>query len=136
MAYNRVEVIESKGCSRLFVGISSLRGLHSTGPMSPASSSAASEPIVRGTGPFSGLVICVTGLSKEARKQVMVATERLDGQYSPNLHPQCTHLVVQSFGGRKFEHALKHGPRNGLFIVTLGWFVDSVRRNGEYWYML
>eukprot|EP00268_Persea_americana_P044628 TRINITY_DN4510_c1_g1_i3.p1 TRINITY_DN4510_c1_g1~~TRINITY_DN4510_c1_g1_i3.p1 ORF type:complete len:549 (-),score=83.24 TRINITY_DN4510_c1_g1_i3:401-2047(-) len=129
MAYNRVEVIESKGCSRLFVGISSLRGLHSTGPMSPASSSAASEPIVRGTGPFSGLVICVTGLSKEARKQVMVATERLDGQYSPNLHPQCTHLVVQSFGGRKFEHALKHGPRNGLFIVTLGWFVDSVRRN-------
>lgn len=31
----------------------------------------------------------------EARKQVMVATERLGGQYSPNLHPQCTHLVVQ-----------------------------------------
>lgn len=44
--------------------------------------------------------------------------------------------IVYSFGGRKFEHALKHGPRNGLFIVTLGWFVDSVRRNGEYWYML
>ena len=31
----------------------------------------------------------------EARKQVMDATERLGGQYSPNLHPQCTHLVVQ-----------------------------------------
>ena len=31
----------------------------------------------------------------EARKQVMEATERLGGQYSPNLHPQCTHLVVQ-----------------------------------------
>lgn len=25
----------------------------------------------------------------------MEATERLGGQYSPNLHPQCTHLVVQ-----------------------------------------
>lgn len=23
------------------------------------------------------------------------ATERLGGQYSPHLHPQCTHLVVQ-----------------------------------------
>lgn len=36
-----------------------------------------------------------------------------------------------SFGGRKFEHAAKHGSRNGLFIVTLGWFVDSVRKNGK-----
>lgn len=36
-----------------------------------------------------------------------------------------------SFGGRKFEHALKHGSKNGLFIVTLGWFVDSVKRNGN-----
>lgn len=36
-----------------------------------------------------------------------------------------------SFGGRKFEHALKHGSKNGLFVVTLGWFVDSVKRNGK-----
>lgn len=36
-----------------------------------------------------------------------------------------------SFGGRKFEHALKHGAKNGLFVVTLGWFVDSVRKNGN-----
>jgi hypothetical protein len=36
-----------------------------------------------------------------------------------------------SFGGRKFEHALKHGSKIGLFVVTLGWFVDSVRRNGK-----
>ncbi|ERN04386.1 hypothetical protein AMTR_s00147p00096850 [Amborella trichopoda] len=47
------------------------------------------------SGPFSGLVICVTGLSKEARKQVMAATDKLGGEYSANLHPQCTHLVVQ-----------------------------------------
>lgn len=25
----------------------------------------------------------------------MDATERLGGQYSPHLHPRCTHLVVQ-----------------------------------------
>ncbi|XP_062159473.1 uncharacterized protein LOC133866838 [Alnus glutinosa] len=130
----KVEVVSSKGCSRLFLGLSSplssFRGLQPFDPMSPASSSARSDPVaVRSSGPFAGLVICVTGLSKEARKQVMEATERLGGQYSPNLHPQCTHLVVQSFGGRKFEHALKHGSKNSLFIVALGWFVDSVRRN-------
>ncbi|XP_015572977.1 uncharacterized protein LOC8258608 isoform X1 [Ricinus communis] len=130
----KVEVINSKGCSRLFVGLSSsipsFRGLQSFEPMSPTTASIGSEAVlVRSTGPFSGLVICVTGLSREARKQVMEATERLGGRYSPNLHPHCTHLVVQSFGGRKFEHALKHGSKNGLFVVTIGWFVDSVRRN-------
>lgn len=124
---NRVEVVNRKGCSKLFIGSSpSFEPM----PLSPVASSLGSEPVtVRSTGPFSALVICVTGLSKEARKQVMEATERLGGQYSPSLHPQCTHLVVQSISGRKFEHALKHGSRNGLFIVTLGWFVDSVKRN-------
>ncbi|MED6203663.1 hypothetical protein PIB30_001359 [Stylosanthes scabra] len=101
------------------------RGLQPLTPMS----SVPSSPHVRSDAPFAGLVICVTGLSKEARNQVMEATERLGGQYSPNLHPQCTHLVVQSSAGRKFEHALKHGAKNGLFVVTLGWFVDSVRKN-------
>ncbi|KAJ0031660.1 hypothetical protein Pint_13639 [Pistacia integerrima] len=98
----RVEVISSKGCSRLFVGLSpslpsfkSVQSFEAT--MSPASSSIGSESLLhlRSNAPFSGLVICVTGLSKEARNQVMEATERLGGQYSPDLHPQCTHLVVQ-----------------------------------------
>ncbi|KAM5565344.1 hypothetical protein ABKV19_019395 [Rosa sericea] len=128
-----VEVIKSKGCSRLSGGLSSplpsFKVQKTFGPMSPAANSIGSETVVRSNAPFSGLVICVTGLSKEARKQVMEASERLGGQYSPHLHPQCTHLVVQSFGGRKFEHALKHGSRNGLSIVTIGWFVDSVRKN-------
>ncbi|KAK8581888.1 hypothetical protein V6N13_144882 [Hibiscus sabdariffa] len=131
---NKVEVINSKGCSRLFVGFSSsvpsFRSFQSLEPMSPAPTSLGSQPLTdRSPAPFSGLVICVTGLSKEARKQVMEATERLGGQYSTSLHPQCTHLVVQSFSGRKFEHALKHGSRNGLFLVKLGWFVDSVKKN-------
>ncbi|GAV80702.1 PTCB-BRCT domain-containing protein [Cephalotus follicularis] len=130
----RVEVIDSKGCSKpsMFRGLQqkkgrpSLRSLDSV--MSPSSSSA-SDSLLPLTPPFSGLVICVTGLSKEARKQVMEATERLGGHYSPHLHPHCTHLVVQSFSGRKFEHALQHGSRNGLFVVSLGWFVDSARKN-------
>ncbi|CAN6224578.1 unnamed protein product [Urochloa humidicola] len=103
-----------------------------------STASVASSSVSRGgaaittaaaDGPFSALVICVTGLSKVARAQVKEAAERLGGEYSGSLHPKCTHLVVQNFAGRKFEHALKHGPRNGLFVVTLGWFVDCVRRN-------
>ncbi|KAG8375455.1 hypothetical protein BUALT_Bualt10G0101700 [Buddleja alternifolia] len=184
----RVEVINGKGCSRLFLEFSSsFRGIPSFSleHLSPASPvSAASESpvkIVKSNGPFSGLVICVTGLSKETRKQVKEATERLGGQYSPHLHPRCTHLVVQiSFScdvilfitlmlirlnelplikiiwmliylvkpirltlwkhdkysliqnnlhGHKYDHALKHGPTNGLLLVTIGWFVDSVKRN-------
>ncbi|BBG95036.1 hypothetical protein Prudu_003475 [Prunus dulcis] len=129
----QVEVVKSNGCSRLSVGLSSplpsFKALQPFAPASPASSSIGSEPVVRSGAPFAGLVICVTGLSKEARKQVKEATERLGGQYSPHLHPQCTHLVCNSFGGRKFEHALKHGLKNGLSIVTIGWFVDSVRKN-------
>lgn len=37
--------------------------------------------------------------------------------------------LVYSFNGRKFEHAMRHGFKNGLYVVTLGWFIDSVRRN-------
>ena len=64
-----VEVIKSKGCSRLLVGISSplnsFKGLQPVEPMSPASSSIGSDRVlVRSAGPFNGLVICVTGLSK------------------------------------------------------------------------
>ncbi|KAM2969076.1 hypothetical protein FF2_016233 [Malus domestica] len=147
-----VEVVKSHGCSRLSVGLPSQspssKALQPFEPASPAASPIGSEAVARsGGGPFAGLVICVTGLSKEARKQVKEATERLGGQYSSQLHPQCTHLVVQislifeiivlcfvlflfySFGGHKFEHALKHGSKNGLSIVTIGWFVDSVRKN-------
>ncbi|KAL6846208.1 hypothetical protein ACP4OV_023656 [Aristida adscensionis] len=128
-----VEVVASRGCARL-----ALPGMHQPSSAASVASSSASRgaagagACARADGPFAGLVICVTGLSKEARTQVKEATERLGGEYSGSLHPKCTHLVVQqqhSFAGRKFEHALKHGPRNGLFVVTLGWFVDCVRRS-------
>ncbi|KAJ7257476.1 hypothetical protein O6H91_01G077700 [Diphasiastrum complanatum] len=80
-------------------------------------------------GPFAGITLCVTGLSKDAREQVKFATERLGGTYSPDLHPQCTHLVVQNFSGRKLEHALKHGMNRGLYVVTLSWFLNSAKLN-------
>ncbi|GAB2270656.1 hypothetical protein Dimus_005533 [Dionaea muscipula] len=100
-------------------------------PPSSSSSPVAAQraDLAASRGAFHGLVICVTGLSKERRKQVMEVTERLGGQYSLSLNPLCTHLVVESFTGRKLQHALKHGINGGIFLVTLGWFVDSVKAN-------
>ncbi|KAI3867862.1 hypothetical protein MKX03_031321, partial [Papaver bracteatum] len=62
-----VEVVSSKGCSKLIVDFSSsldaLRNLKLIESMSSLPSPAASE-CGGGGGPFTGLVICVTGLSK------------------------------------------------------------------------
>ncbi|KAL8191572.1 hypothetical protein R6Q57_028303 [Mikania cordata] len=129
----RMKVITTKGCSKMYADVSCTVGSDSFKGFQPPRSSTSNSP-------FSGLVISVPGLSKEARKQVMDATERLGGQFSPHYHPQCTHLVVQiSFSilnlififslELKSEHVSKHGAKDGIFIVTLGWFVDSVRRN-------
>ncbi|XP_024540276.1 uncharacterized protein LOC9634765 [Selaginella moellendorffii] len=120
MTKERGHVVHSGGCRSLqFVpGLSS---------PSPAVYRVPRTPLANG--PFRGLIICVTGLSKEVRAQVQDATERMGGVYSPDLHPQCTHLVVQSFVGRKFEHALKHGVKRGLFVVTLAWFINSAKLN-------
>jgi hypothetical protein len=76
-----VGLIDSKGCSKLFPVLQSP-------PLTTTSMSQSN-------GPFSSLVICVTGLSKDARKQVKEATERLGGEYTPHLHQRCTPLVVQ-----------------------------------------
>ncbi|KAL3500348.1 hypothetical protein ACH5RR_039441 [Cinchona calisaya] len=124
----KVEVINSKGCSRLFAEMStsfpSVRGhgfqssvMEPVSPVSIASGVDESGSENRPRGPFSGLVICVTGLSKDIL---------LDFSFLVCL--MC-HSILLCFSGRKFEHGLKHGSKLGLSVVTLGWFVDSVRRN-------
>ena len=69
MGGGTVDVVSSKGCSRLLFGfsspLSSLGGLQQLDSMSLASSSSRSESVKASLiGPFTGLVICVTGLSK------------------------------------------------------------------------
>lgn len=68
MTGGSVEVVSSKGCSRLFVGSStflpSASSLRFMSMMSPASSSLSEPTVPLVNGPFAGLVICVTGLSK------------------------------------------------------------------------
>lgn len=99
------------------------------GAAAPAAPAAATA--TAGAGPFAGLVVCVTGLSKAARRQVLEATEAMGGAYSPELHLRCTHLVVHICAGHKFEHALKHGVRRGLYVVTVAWFVNCARQHAR-----
>lgn len=79
----KVEVISSKGCSRLFAEIStsipSFRGhglqsyaMESSSPVLTASAIDQSAGENRSRGPFSGLVICVTGLSKGTTISMLV----------------------------------------------------------------
>ncbi|CAE6074980.1 unnamed protein product [Arabidopsis arenosa] len=85
----RAEVIDTKRCSKLRVELTpSLRGSRISEPFSPATTNTSSrfQPPVRSDGPFSGLIICVTGLSKEARKQVKEATERLGVKLSESFY--------------------------------------------------
>uniref|UniRef100_A0A7N2KUB7 Uncharacterized protein n=1 Tax=Quercus lobata TaxID=97700 RepID=A0A7N2KUB7_QUELO len=89
----KVEVVESKGCSKLLIGLStpmsSMRSLHPFEPMSPASSSLASETFTARSGaPFAGLVICVTGLSKANWPLTMF-------RYMKSCHSEKSKLIVK-----------------------------------------
>ncbi|KAI5072324.1 hypothetical protein GOP47_0012430 [Adiantum capillus-veneris] len=108
---SRAHVVLSVGCLKVAHALPSAPHFSGSRTASPLSTSDAASSIARG--PFHGLIICVTGLSKDARKQVQEATMRMGGHFS----------------GRKYEHALKHGLKRGLFVVTLAWFVNCVKQN-------
>uniref|UniRef100_A0A7N0U887 BRCT domain-containing protein n=2 Tax=Kalanchoe fedtschenkoi TaxID=63787 RepID=A0A7N0U887_KALFE len=126
-----VEVVSSRGCTALLTeAASSFRKNNiNLQQRQPLGRDDDQLDVFRQSLPFAGLVICVTGLSKETRKQVKDATQKLGGVYSPNLHPHCTHLVLQSAVGLKLGVLLKHASMaRDIYLVTIGWFVDSVRR--------
>lgn len=62
MACGNVEVVDPKGCSRLVIGLSS--GISAIGSRRFAEPMSSASAVRHPAGPFSGLVICVTGLSK------------------------------------------------------------------------
>lgn len=66
----RAEVIDSKRCSKLRAFTPSR---HLSLASQPASPAATTSSRFRSDGPFSGLVICVTGLSKGAFSHLIVA---------------------------------------------------------------
>lgn len=82
---------------------------------------------------FYWLAHCLVSLRMDARKCIffrvlLLASDRLISKLTLVALPLND---LYSFCGHKFEHALKHGPANGLFLVSISWFVDSVKRNGN-----
>ncbi|XP_017241965.2 uncharacterized protein LOC108214466 [Daucus carota subsp. sativus] len=75
--------------------------------------------------PFSGLIICVTKVPADERKEMEKLVNQNGGTYSPELNKKCTHLVCDAPEGDKFKVAKKWGH---VHIVTRKWFDQSVSR--------
>ncbi|VDK50739.1 unnamed protein product, partial [Dibothriocephalus latus] len=74
---------------------------------------------------FSHLVICVSGLSLEERKEVSKIVSVNGGRYSGEMKVgETTHLLVKSAGGVKYNFAKKWKIR----IVSVRWLTDSVSK--------
>ncbi|BHF61715.1 DNA topoisomerase 2-binding protein 1 [Sparganum proliferum] len=74
---------------------------------------------------FSHLVICVSGLSLEERKEVSKIVSANGGRYSGEMKVgETTHLLVKCAGGVKYNFAKKWKIR----IVSVRWLTDSVSK--------
>ncbi|CAH8842529.1 unnamed protein product [Trichobilharzia szidati] len=74
---------------------------------------------------FSQLVICVSGLSVEERKEVADLVTKHGGSYSGVMKiGETTHLITQQASGTKYVHAKKWK----IQIINIQWLIDSVSR--------
>ncbi|OON14363.1 BRCA1 protein [Opisthorchis viverrini] len=74
---------------------------------------------------FSQLVICVSGLSAEERKEVSDLVLKHGGRYSGVMKVgETTHLIIKQPVGLKYSHAKKWK----IQTVSLRWLVDSVNK--------
>ncbi|XP_022099813.1 DNA topoisomerase 2-binding protein 1-like isoform X2 [Acanthaster planci] len=72
---------------------------------------------------FRGCVICVTGLESDERRDIRILTDENGGQYSGEMKfNECTHLIVNSPRGPKYEFAKKWK----IHCITSRWFFDSI----------
>ncbi|XP_045806008.1 DNA topoisomerase 2-binding protein 1-A isoform X2 [Trifolium pratense] len=75
--------------------------------------------------PFSGLKICVTGISADKRKEMEKLILQNGGKYSAELTKNCTHLICDAPEGDKYKVAKRWGH---IHIVTIKWFDQSIAR--------
>ncbi|XP_067686474.1 DNA topoisomerase 2-binding protein 1-like [Haliotis asinina] len=74
---------------------------------------------------FSGLVVTVSGLDQDERKEVKKTIEAEGGKYTGEMKmKECTHLIVKEAKGQKYEHASKWK----IHIVRPRWLYDSVEK--------
>ncbi|XP_031281662.1 DNA topoisomerase 2-binding protein 1-A isoform X3 [Pistacia vera] len=75
--------------------------------------------------PFSGLMICVTRIPADKRKEIEKLIIQNGGKYSPELTKKCTHLICDAPEGDKYKVAQRWGH---IHIVNRKWFDQSVAR--------
>ncbi|KAF8565430.1 hypothetical protein P879_06977 [Paragonimus westermani] len=74
---------------------------------------------------LSQLVICVSGLSAEERKEVSDLVLKHGGRYSGMMKVgETTHLIIKQAVGLKYSHAKKWK----IQIVSVRWLIDSVNK--------
>ncbi|CAH8530359.1 unnamed protein product [Heterobilharzia americana] len=74
---------------------------------------------------FSQLVICVSGLSVEERKEVSDLVSKHGGSYSGIMKVgETTHLITHQASGTKYVHAKKWK----IQIINIQWLIDSVNK--------
>ncbi|TPP62055.1 hypothetical protein FGIG_11559 [Fasciola gigantica] len=74
---------------------------------------------------FAQLVICVSGLSAEERKEVSDLVVKHGGRYSGMMKVgETTHLIIKHPSGLKYAHAKKWK----IQIVSVNWLTDSVSK--------
>ncbi|XP_065847986.1 uncharacterized protein [Euphorbia lathyris] len=75
--------------------------------------------------PFCGLVICVTRIPADERKEIEKIITQNGGKYSAELTKTCTHLICDAPEGDKYKVARRWGH---IHIVTQKWFQQSIAR--------
>ncbi|XP_021718189.1 DNA topoisomerase 2-binding protein 1-A-like [Chenopodium quinoa] len=75
--------------------------------------------------PFSGLIICVTRIPGDERKEMEKLIIQNGGKYSAELTKLCTHLICEVPEGDKFKVAKRWGS---VCIVVRKWFDQSIAR--------
>lgn len=75
--------------------------------------------------PFSGLMICVTRIPADERKEMEKLIVQNGGKYSPELTKKCTHLICDTPEGDKFKVAKRWGH---IHIINRKWFDQSMAR--------
>lgn len=78
--------------------------------------------------PFSGLMICVTRIPADERKEMEKLIVQNGGKYSPELTKKCTHLICDTPEGDKFKVAKRWGH---IHIINRKWFDQSMARRGN-----
>ncbi|XP_020411354.1 DNA topoisomerase 2-binding protein 1 [Prunus persica] len=75
--------------------------------------------------PFSGLMISVTRIPADERKEIEKLITENGGKYSAELTKKCTHLISDVPEGDKYKVAQRWGH---IRIVTRKWFDQSISR--------